>query len=632
MEISRLLNGAAPLFWRGEPIVVSDGAMATLLHMSGVSVRSCSEELNISTPEHIEAIHQAYVAAGANVIQTNTFAANRSSLERYGLGDRVRDINTAGASLALRAADGKAAVYGTIGAIAGIRMYGAQLDPDDRAALRAQFVEQAEALLELPIHGLLLETFPDLEEMLVALDTVRKMTELPIVANLSPEEVGVTRDGCPLHDAFSRMRSAGATVVGLNCRLSPNGILRSYEKVRPEPTALYAAVPNAGLLHRTDDDYSYTGNATYFADVMEQLLDIGVRWIGGCCGTTPAYIRTVVERIRRSDAQERTRVVEAVRPANLTNRPRAEVSVATPPAPVLSDRAPTLVDQVRRQTTVIVELDPPKTLDCSRYLEAAEGLRQAGANFVTLADNSLGSIRVSNMALGSLLKQRGIDPLVHVACRDRNLIGQQSHLMGLSVLGLHHVLLVTGDPSKFGDLPGATSVYDVSSIELTKMVRRLNEGVGFSGQPLRRPAEFVIGTSFNPHIRNFDKALERLRRKVDAGADYIMTQPVFDERLMERIANAGESIGIPIFLGVMPLTSARNALFLHNEVPGIEIPEQILHAMHHAPPEDGPKAGLEIASRLTEKVLSYFRGIYFITPFLRHDLVIPLIRQASAGK
>ncbi|WP_231493471.1 methylenetetrahydrofolate reductase [Alicyclobacillus macrosporangiidus] len=277
-----------------------------------------------------------------------------------------------------------------------------------------------------------------------------------------------------------------------------------------------------------------------------------------------------------------------------------------------------------------MELDPPRTLDVRRYLEGALALQRAGADAITLADNSLGQVRVSNMAVASLLKQAGVEPLVHVTCRDRNLIGQQSHLMGLHVLGIHHVLLVTGDPSRFGDLPGATSVYDVSSIELTKMVKRLNQGIAFSGQPMKHPSRFVVGTSFNPHVANFEKAIDRLRRKLDAGADFVMTQPVFDMRMFERIARAAEPFGVPVFAGVMPLTSARNARFLHHEVPGIRIPDEILGRMEAASPEAAAEEGLSIAETLLDEAMRCFNGIYLVTPFLRYDLTVRLVQFVRA--
>ncbi|MFB5192125.1 bifunctional homocysteine S-methyltransferase/methylenetetrahydrofolate reductase [Alicyclobacillus fastidiosus] len=608
--------------------VIGDGAMATYLHQCGVPIRVCAEELNLSSPTLVEDVHQAYVQAGATLIQTNTFGANRTSLERYGLADRVSDINRAAVVIARRAALQTARVYGTIGPIQGGLRYGSALSGEERGQLEALYREQAEALLAGGIDGWVLETFPDLEELLVALEVVRGLSALPIVANLSPEEIGVTRDGVPLDEAFRRLRDAGADVTGLNCRLGPYGILRSYEQL-VSYDGTFAAVPNGGMLHRADDErLTYTGDEDNFADVMVQIARLGVTWLGGCCGTTPNHVRTLVERLQSLSGDDLQR-----REGMVGESPRSPIYVGDDgrlPYERILPSSESLIDRVKTRTTIIVELDPPKTLDCDRFLQGARALRAAGADMITMADNSLGTVRVSNMALAGMLKQFGIEPLVHVTCRDRNLIGQQSHLMGLHVLGVRHVLLITGDPSRYGDLPGATSVYDVSSIDLTKMVRRLNEGVGFSGKPLKHPAEFVIGTAFNPHVRNFAKAIERLKRKVEAGADYVMTQPVYDEETMEQLAIATRDLGVPVMIGVMPLTSLRNAEFLHHQVPGITIPEHVLQRMRDSSAEEAADVGFEIAKELCDTASRHFRGIYLVTPFLKYDVTVRLTQHIRA--
>ena len=634
-------------------VVLGDGAMATMLHQSGVPIRTCYEELSVSHPNWVRDVHLAYIAAGAEVIQTNTFGAHRIGLERYGLAHQLSDMNRAAVAVAREAAriaqttgalstpgdpprrtkPGIPWVFGTIGSTADL---GYHSEAEDAPfTLKDVFREQLDVLLSAGVDGILLETFADLEEMLLALDVVRGRTPLPIIATLSPDAPDVTRDGVPLTEAFAAMKAAGADVVGLNCRLGLAGILRSYERLPHHHDTVYAAVPNAGLLHLTEGEVTYTAGAEYFADMGQRLVENGVRFVGGCCGTTPRHIRKLAERIgglagHDLNVSNLPTSVDAARLSSL----RVTFESKSIPSIEVNDgmeSTPTLLEKVQKGTTVIVELDPPRTTDISRYMAGARALHAAGADSITLADNSLGTVRVSNMAVAAMLKPLGIDPLVHVTCRDRNLIGQQSHLMGLNVLGIHHILLVTGDPSRFGDLPGATSVYDVSSIELTRMVRRLNEGIAFSGQPLKQPAKFVVGTSFNPHVRNFDKAIDRLKRKVDAGADYIMTQPVYDERIMEEIARNTEGMGIPVFIGIMPLVSARNALFLHNEVPGMHIPATVLEQMVDAPLETATEVGMSVAADLTVKAGQYFNGIYLMTPFLRYDLTARLTAAAKAG-
>lgn len=602
------------------PFVIGDGAMATYLHQCGVPIRVCAEELNLSSPRLIEQVHMAYVAAGSTVIQTNTFAANRLSLERHGLANDTVKINREAVLIAKRSAGREASVFGTIGPVEGGNRYGGRLMAEERQALRDIYREQAEALAEAGVDGFMIETFPDLEEMLLAISVVREISQEPLIANVSPEEIGVTRDGFALSDAFAQMREAGADITGLNCRLGPYGILRSYEQCQIDKGA-YAAFPNAGILHLGENEaLSYTGDEQNFVDVMLDIARLGVTWLGGCCGTSPNYIRALVNRLKEIEfpAQQHTERSAQV----VTEVPTSLDSGAT--YQVLRPLGASIVDKVREQTTIIVELDPPKSLESDRFIQGARALRAAGADMITMADNSLGMVRMSNMALASMLKQFGIEPLVHVTCRDRNLIGQQSHLMGLHALGVRNILLITGDPSRYGDLPGASSVFDVSSIDLTKMVKKLNEGVGFSGKSLRTPSDFVIGTAFNPHVRNFPKAIERLERKVAAGADYVMTQPVYDESMMERIAEATKDLGVPVFIGVMPLTSLRNAEFIHHQVPGITIPEEVLTQMRQASLEEAPEVGYRIAESLCDAAKAYFRGIYLVTPFLKYEWTVRL--------
>ncbi|MFX4302438.1 bifunctional homocysteine S-methyltransferase/methylenetetrahydrofolate reductase [Alicyclobacillus tolerans] len=620
----------------GQAFIVTDGAMSTFLHQIGLPLGVLPEQLNLENPEQVRSVHEAYVNAGATLIQTNTFSASRFALSRVGIENQFFQIHLSAVNSARQAAASQAAVFGSIGALPVEFIHENALSPERmEREYRRQIAEQAEALLQAGVDGFVLETFAESEWAYWALSTVRSLTNLPIIVNLSPDEIGVTRDGMEIGHAFQWLQQAGADAVGLNCRLGPYGILRSYESLHLEKNGMYAAIPNAGLLHFEEGKYAYTGNAEYFSKTMLDLARHGVRILGGCCGTTPEHIqrlRKVLEETVFNESSTQS-VLSAGKEeksgetsvSDLSETPKIEAKIE-----LLSNRNQSLVEKVAQKRTVIVELDPPKTLDCSKFLRGASILAESGADFLTLADNSLGSIRVSNLALAALLKQRGIEPLVHIACRDRNLIGQQSHLMGLYVLDIHHILLVTGDPSRFGDLPGATSVFDVSSTELTRMVKRLNGGIGFSGMSLEPASRFVIGTSFNPHVRNFDKAVERLRRKIEAGADYIMTQPVYDVKLIKRLAEVAKDLTVPMFVGVMPLVSARNAQYLHHQVPGIQIPETILRLMDEAEPSQALHVGMDIARELVNSVLEHFRGIYLVTPFLRYSLTAELTRYAKS--
>lgn len=599
-------------------LLVGDGAMATQLHRLGVPVGVSFEELCLSNPRLVHEVHDSYYQAGARLLETNTYSANRDSLSRYGMEHKVTRINRQAVSLAREAAQGDAYVAGSMGSILAGRVRKKVLDE-----YRDQYEEQAIALLHAEVDGLILETFLDLEELLLAIEVIRPLTPIPLITQLATLEVGRTRDGYSLTEAFAQLKTAGADIIGLNCRLGPAEILRSFETVQAPKDALLSAFPNAGRLGMTDGEYAYKSTAEYFGQSALRLREQGIRLIGGCCGTTPEHVKAMADALESLEPQARTNpdVVPGERPL---------VSVAS----VRDQDRPSIVDKVKSGTTIIVEFDPPRDLDADSFLEGCCELHKAGADAITLADNSLATVRMSNMALGAMMKSRyGIDPLLHLACRDRNLIGQQSHLMGLHALGIDQILVITGDPSRFGDLPGASSVFDVTSFDLIRMVKQLNEGVSFSGRPLKQNAQFIVGAAFNPNVRQIDAAIARLEKKVEAGADYIMTQPVYDAESIKVVYEATKHIGIPVFIGIMPLTSSRNAEFLHNEVPGIKLSPEALERMKRVQGEDARREGIQIAKELLDTAVRYFQGIYLITPFNYYSMATELIqyvRQQSA--
>ncbi|MET3289936.1 UNVERIFIED_CONTAM: methionine synthase I (cobalamin-dependent)/5,10-methylenetetrahydrofolate reductase [Brevibacillus sp. OAP136] len=588
-------------------LIVGDGAMATQLYQLGVPVGVSYEELCLSNPQLVQSVHAAYYRAGARLIETNTFSANRDSLTRFGLESKVTRINRAAVTIARNAIGEDAYVIGGIGSIIAGRVRSQQLDE-----YRDQFEEQATALLHAGADGILLETFLDLDELRLAVEVIRPLTELPIIAQLATLEVGRTRDGYTLTEAFAQLQQSGADIVGLNCRLGPAEVIRSFETTVTPDDILLSAFPNAGRLGLSDGEYAYKSSPDYFAQSALLLRNQGVRIIGGCCGTTPDHIRAMAEALAELPP------VERINPSPATE-PRIEIGTVAP------RRTPHIVDKVKQQHTIIVEFDPPKDLDAESFLHGCCELHNAGADAVTLADNSLANVRMSNMALGAMMKsQYGLEPLLHLACRDRNLIGQQSHLMGLHALGIDQVLVVTGDPSRFGDLPGASSVFDVTSFDLIRMIKQLNEGISFSGRPLKQKANFLVGAAFNPHVRQIEAAVQRLERKVEAGADYIMTQPVYDAETIKLIYDATKHIDIPIFIGIMPLTSYRNAQFLHNEVPGIKLSDMALERMKNVEGEAARQEGIQMAKELLDVAMSYFKGIYLITPFNYYQMTVEL--------
>ncbi|MGG1660287.1 bifunctional homocysteine S-methyltransferase/methylenetetrahydrofolate reductase [Brevibacillus sp. NRS-1366] len=599
-------------------LLIGDGAMATQLHRLGVPVGVSFEELCLSNPRLVHDVHASYYQAGARFLETNTFAANRDALARYGLEHKVARINRLAVAIAREAAQEDAYVAGSIGSILAGRVRKKVLDE-----YRDQYEEQAIALLHAGVDGVILETFLDLEELLLALEVIRPLTDVPLIAQLATLEVGRTRDGYSLTEAFSQLKAAGADVIGLNCRLGPAEILRSFEQVQIPTDAILSAFPNAGRLGMTDGEYAFKSSPDYFAESALRLREQGVRLLGGCCGTTPEHVQAMATALK--SLEPHVRVNPTVVPGD------------SPTISVQSSRLhdkPSIVERVKTGTTIIVEFDPPRDLDAESFLHGCCELHKAGADAITLADNSLATVRMSNMALGAMMKGRhGIDPLLHIACRDRNLIGQQSHLMGLHALGIDQILVITGDPSRFGDLPGASSVFDVTSFDLIRMVKQLNEGVSFSGRPLKQKAQFIVGAAFNPNVRKIEAAIARLEKKVEAGADYIMTQPVYDAESIKLVYESTKHIGIPVFIGIMPLTSSRNAEFLHNEVPGIKLSAEALERMKKVQGEDARKEGIAIAKELLDTAVRYFNGIYLITPFNYYAMAAELVqyvRQQSS--
>ncbi|MYL51618.1 bifunctional homocysteine S-methyltransferase/methylenetetrahydrofolate reductase [Halobacillus litoralis] len=597
--------------------LIGDGAMGTLLYSYGID--RCFEELNLSHSEEVLNVHRAYVNAGADVIQTNTYGANYIKLERYGLQDQVKEINTAAVKLAKQAAGEAPYVVGTIGGVRGARKQAISTEE-----IKRSFREQLYCLLFEQVDGLLFETFYDLEELITVLKIARKETDLPIIAQVSMHEAGVLQDGTPLPDALEQLEGLGADVVGVNCRLGPYHTIQSLEDVPLPEKAVLSAYPNASLPAYQDGRLVYPTDPVYFQKSAQSLFEQGARLIGGCCGTTPEHIEAIAARVKGKPP-----IKDKVVPIKEKTEVRASET---------KDGRPHLHEKAKKGRSIIVELDPPKKLKTDRFLKGAKALHEAGVDSVTLADNSLASPRISNTAMASIIKQRyGIDPLVHIACRDRNLLGLQSHLMGLHALGIRQLLAVTGDPTKIGDFPGATSVYDLNSFDLVHYIKQMNKGISFSGKNLGESTSFSVAAAFNPNVRNLNRAVGRLEKKIKYGADYFISQPVFNEEQIIEVYEATKHIDAPIYIGIMPLTSARNAEFLHNEVPGITLAPEVLEKMELAgsDKEQAQAEGLSISKSLIDTALDLFNGIYLITPFLRYEMTVELtnyIKQQTAER
>lgn len=593
-------------------ILCGDGAIGTLLLDAGIPLERCFEELCVTEPERIETIHQQYIAAGARVIETNTFGANAVRLARFGLEDRVAEINRAAAHLAVKRAKGKDVyVAGSVGPL-GISGEEAAARGIDRAQC---FREQITALLEGGVHLIFLETFMDFEEMAIAFAAKTEVGDDPAICSFACAPEGRLSSGMLLVDAFAKLRESGAAIVGVNCMNGPRGTVQLLERVPADH--LLAAYPNAGYPKYHEGRFIYYTAPDYFAQSAREMVAEGARLIGGCCGTNPTHIAAIAAAI-----------------ANLMPVRSKPVRVLAEPLPEPPHRETrteeSLLERMAQGKRVIIcELDPPKTLALEKFFTGAQALVKAGCDAITLADNSLAILRVSNLAIAAMMKERfGITPLLHLSCRDRNVLGLQSELLGMAALGMRHVLPLTGDPAKVGDHPGAASVYDVTSIELISIIKRLNEGFSQAGKSIKTPTGFVIGCTFNPNARNIDAQISRLERKVAAGAQFAMTQPVFDVDLVTEMARRTAHLSIPIFTGVWPLLSGRQAEFLHNEVPGIIVPDSVRAEMKGLAGAEGRARGIELAKKITAAALEKDPGVYLITPFLQYETTVELAEFA----
>lgn len=591
-------------------VLVGDGAMGTLLYQEGIE--GCFEELNTSAPDTIEQVHRRYINAGADVIQTNTYAANHVKLRRYQQEHRVRELNEQAVKIARQAAGKNAFVVGTIG---GIKAF--FLTEDSEEEMKASLAEQVDVLSQTDVDGFLLETFYDLDEILFVIRKIRQVSDKPIIANLTMGDIGVMQGGIPVKDALTACEEAGADIVGLNCRMGPYHMLQSIEQVPLTEGRRLSIYPNASLPNVRDGRFFYQSNPGYFKRMTRSLVQEGARLIGGCCGTAEEHIRAIRQAV------DDGKLVPIESKKDVTPAPQLK---AVEP----EKRPKPLPDIVKEKTSVIVELDPPKSLALiPKFMEGVEALTDAGADAVTLADNSLAVSRVDNFALGMRMKQeKNARPLLHMACRDRNIIGMQSHLLGLHTAGIHDILTITGDPAKVGDFPGATSVYDMASMDLMRLVKQLNEGMSFSGKDIGEKTAFSVGAAFNANARRIDREVKRLEMKVEAGADYFMSQPVYDPERFKEIHEATKHLNVPIYMGIMPLVSSRNAEFLHYEVPGISLTDDVRERMARldGDKEASAREGIALSKYLLDAALPYFNGIYLITPFLRYELTAELTR------
>ena len=582
-------------------VLVCDGAMGTMLYAKGVFVNRSFDALNLAEPELVAGVHREYVRAGADVLETNTFGANRLKLAVFGLAEKLHDINVAGARIARQVARERAYVAGAIGPL------GIRIEPWGKIGIdeaEAYFREQAQALLEGGVDLFVLETFRDLNENGAAIAAVRSITDLPIVAQMTTEEDGSSLDGTLPERFAPALVARGATVVGLNCSVGPAPMLETIERIEQSVRVPLSAQPNAGRPRDIEGRTIYLSSPEYMASYARRFVAQGVRLVGGCCGTTPEHIRQIklaVQTVARPATSERASV------------PTGGVTVETPAAPpVPRPEKSRLAHALSRGTFVLAaELPPPKGYDTSAALACAQRLKIQGVDVVTINDAPRGGARMSALSLAVLVQmQAGIEPLLQYACRDRYLLGMQSDLLGAHAIGLRNLLIFTGDPRKSGDYSDATLVFDVDSIGLTNAVSHLNRGCDVGGQAIGPPTAFHIGVIANPTAPNLDDEIRRFEYKAEAGAEFAVTQPIFDLDAFDAFRRRTAHVPLPIIAAVRPFDSLLHAEYLANEMPNIRVPDALLARMRRADAEEAAAAeGVAIARELARDLRHCAQGL-----------------------
>ena len=586
---------------------VFDGAMGTVLYAKGIYINRCYDELNLREPDLIRDVHRSYVKCGAEILETNSFGANRVKLAEYGLESSVREINARAAQLAKDVAGDNALVAGAIGPL-GIRIepYG----PTSLDEARAVFREQAEALLEGGADFILLETFADLEEVHQALLGARDAGAAAVLAQMTVQEDGRTVYGTAAEVLAQKLDEWGADAIGLNCSVGPAVILSAIERMGQVTERRLSAQPNAGLPREISGRKMYMASPEYMAKHAQRMIRAGVKFVGGCCGTTPEHIKRVADAVH-SMAPRRTLV--QVQPVAAETAP----PVATP----LGERSNWGRKIAAGELVTTVEIVPPKGIEPAKMLAGVRLLKRAGVDAVNVPDGPRAQMRMGVLPTATLVEQIvGIETVVHYCCRDRNLLGMLSDLLGAHALGLRNLLLITGDPPKMGPYPEATAVFDIDSIGLTNLVNRLNHGMDPGGNTIGEPTAFTVGVGVNPGAPDFENELSRFFWKVDAGAEYAITQPVFDAAQLLRFIEEIErrNLRIPIVAGIWPLVSARNAEFLANEVPGVIVPDEVVARMQRASTRGKEHAlaeGITIAREMFDAVRGAVQGLQVSAPF-----------------
>ena len=593
--------------------------MGTMLYGKGVFINRCFESLNLTQPALVVDVHQEYLRAGADVIESNTFGANRMKLRAFGLGDQVRDINLAGATLARQAIEKS----GEPGYVAGaIGPLGVRIEPWGKTGVdeaEAMFREQAQALLDGKVDLFVLETFRDLNEIGAAIAAVRSICDLPIVAQMTTEEDGSSLDGAPPEQFAPALIARGADIVGVNCSVGPAPMLETIDRISDVTDVWLSAQPNAGRPRDIEGRNLYLCSPEYMASYARRFIASGVRLVGGCCGTTPEHIRQISLAVRSmAPGLARHGTVEVATPA-------ARQLYAQPGTPRESKSAMAR-KLINGGFIRAIELVPPRGHASSAAVVDAKRLAARGVEIITIPDGPRSGARMSALSLAVLVQQQAsVEVLLQYSCRDRNLLGIQSDLLGAHAMGVRNLLGVTGDVRSLGDIPDATAVFDVDSIGLTNVITRLNHGLDIGGQSIGDPTSFHAGVMVNPS-RDLEQELRRLQFKVEAGAEFAVTRPVFDVSAFERFLARVEPLGIPIIVGIWPFESALNAEFMANEVPGVTVPDALVERMRRTSSAEAACAeGVLVARELVEAIKGMAAGVQISTPSGRLDAALDVL-------
>ncbi len=602
--------------------VLCDGAMGTLLYAKGVFINRCYDELNLSQPDLIREIHHDYLQAGAEVVETNTFGANPFRLARHSCADKLRDINLAGVRLAREAAksfDGY--VAGSVGPL------GIRIEPLGKTSLeeaRAAFVEQISALAEAGVDLLILETFGYLEEIHQAILAAREVNDtIPVIAQVTIDEDGNCLDGASAETFAARLTEWGADVVGCNCSVGPVAMLDAVERVRRATTLPISAQPNAGMPRSVEGRNIYLCSPEYMASYARKFVNAGVKFVGGCCGTTPEHVRSMKSALRVGGAKS-----GSVQVTTAPKKPEVLVPLIS-----LEKRSHLGAKIAAGEFATMVEIVPPKGVEAGKEIEGARFLKSVGIDGINIPDSPRASARMSNQALSLLIQQQvGIEAVLHYCCRDRNVLGMQSDLLGAYATGIRNLICITGDPPKLGNYPDATAVFDVDAIGLVNIVHNLNRGLDLGGNPIGSATAFVIGVGANPGVPNIDEEIRRFEYKVEAGAEYAVTQPVFDLALLENFLRRIEHCRIPVVAGIWPLTSVRNAEFMKNEL-RVSVPDSIIERMARASNAEAARGeGVAIAREMLIAVREMVQGAQISAPMGRYSSAVDVLEALGTAR